>query len=83
VAQEARPARAKAGQSPGWIVFSPDGQMLAVLHGMTEVRLLDPATGYEFARLPTAGTPYCFSPDGSQLVTYAEETGPSTSGTCG
>jgi WD40 repeat protein/tetratricopeptide (TPR) repeat protein len=68
-------ARENAGQSPGWIVFSPDGQLLAVLHSMTEVRLVDPATGREFARLPSAGGPYCFSPDGSQLVTYAGREG--------
>jgi eukaryotic-like serine/threonine-protein kinase len=67
--------RQNAGQSPGWIVFAPDGKMLAVLHSMTEVRLVDPATGREFARLPTTGGPYCFSPDGSQLVTYAGRDG--------
>jgi WD40 repeat protein/tetratricopeptide (TPR) repeat protein len=67
--------RENAGQSPGWIVFSPDGQVLALLHGMTEVRLVDPATGRELARLPAAGTPCCFSPDGSQLVTYGGRDG--------
>jgi tetratricopeptide (TPR) repeat protein len=45
--------------------------MLALLHGVTEVRLVDPATGRLFARLPAAGCPYCFNPDGSQLVTHA------------
>jgi eukaryotic-like serine/threonine-protein kinase len=59
----------------GWIVFSPDSRMLAVLHSMREVRLVDPATGRQFARLPSAGRPYCFSPDGSQLVTYAGREG--------
>jgi tetratricopeptide (TPR) repeat protein len=49
--------------------------MLAVLHGMSEVRLVDPGTGREFARLPSAGGPFCFSPDGSQLVTYAGRDG--------
>jgi serine/threonine protein kinase/WD40 repeat protein/tetratricopeptide (TPR) repeat protein len=67
--------RENAGQAPGWIVFAPDGQVLALLHGMTEVRLVDPATGREFARLPAAGTPYCFSPDSSQLVTDAGRDG--------
>jgi serine/threonine protein kinase/WD40 repeat protein/tetratricopeptide (TPR) repeat protein len=67
--------REKAGQSPGWIMSSPDGQVLALLHGMTEVRLVDPETGREFARLPATGTPYCFSPDGSQLVTDAGRDG--------
>src|SRR5262249_50646015 len=64
-------ARENAGKSMGAIVFSPDGKMLAVLHGVSEVRLVDPATGREFARLPTAGRPYCFSTDGSRLVTCA------------
>jgi tetratricopeptide (TPR) repeat protein len=36
---------------------------------------MEPATGREFARLPSSGGPYCFSPDGSQLVTYAGEEG--------
>jgi serine/threonine protein kinase/WD40 repeat protein len=61
--------------SMGWMVFSPDGKMLALLHSMTEVRLVDPATGRQFARLPTAGGPYCFSADGSQLVTAAGRDG--------
>jgi serine/threonine protein kinase/WD40 repeat protein/tetratricopeptide (TPR) repeat protein len=68
-------SRENAGQTPGWIVFSPDGQVLAVRHSMTEVRLVDPATGREFARLPAAGSPICFSPDGSQLVTDARSDG--------
>jgi WD40 repeat protein len=67
--------REHCGQAIGLIVFSPDGKMLAVLHSTTEVRLVDPATGREFARLPTLGTPYCFSPDGSQLVTFAGRDG--------
>jgi WD40 repeat protein/tetratricopeptide (TPR) repeat protein len=67
--------RENAGQLPAWIVFSPDGQVLALLHGMTEVRLVDPATGRELARLPAAGAPYCFSPDGTQLVTGAGKDG--------
>jgi WD40 repeat protein/Tfp pilus assembly protein PilF len=67
--------RKNAGKTSGWIVFSPDGKMLAVRHSMTEVRLVNPATSTEFARLPTAGSPYCFSPDGSQLVTSAGRDG--------
>jgi eukaryotic-like serine/threonine-protein kinase len=67
--------RENAGKSRGQIVFSPDGTMLAVLRSMTEAALVDPATGREFARLPTAGGPYCFSPDGSQLVTHAGKDG--------
>jgi tetratricopeptide (TPR) repeat protein len=64
-------AREGAGKARGWVVFSPDSRMVAVLHSVSEVRLLDPGDGHEFARLPSNGTPYCFSPDGSQLVTYA------------
>jgi tetratricopeptide (TPR) repeat protein len=44
--------------------------MLAVLHALKEVWLVNPTTGRPFARLPGAGSPYGFSPDGSQLVTY-------------
>src|SRR5262249_32812446 len=58
-----------------WIAFSPDGKVVAVLHSMSEVRLIEPATGRELARLPSVGWPYCFSPDGSQLVTYAGDSG--------
>jgi WD40 repeat protein len=53
------------------VAFSPDGRMLAVLHTSTEVRLLDPATCREFARLPSLGSPLCFSRDGGTLVTDA------------
>jgi serine/threonine protein kinase/WD40 repeat protein/Flp pilus assembly protein TadD len=67
--------RDNAGKSRGWIVFSPDGKMVALLNGVTEVQLLDPDTGREFARLPAAATPFCFSPDGSQLVTDAGRDG--------
>jgi serine/threonine protein kinase/WD40 repeat protein/Tfp pilus assembly protein PilF len=67
--------RAKDAKTVGWIVFSPDGKMLAVLHSVTEMHLVDPATGRLFARLPTSGGPYGFSPDGSHLVTYAGRDG--------
>ena len=67
--------RENAGSSMGWIVFSPDGKIVALLHSTSAVRLVDPATGREIATLPTAGEPYCFSPDGSQLVTYAGRDG--------
>jgi WD40 repeat protein/tetratricopeptide (TPR) repeat protein len=66
--------RATAGRGKGLSVFSPDGKMVALLHGVSGVRLVDPETGREFGRLP-AGCPYCFSPDGSQLVTNAEQDG--------
>jgi WD40 repeat protein/Tfp pilus assembly protein PilF len=67
--------RENSARSRAWAVFSPDSSMVAVCHSTTEVRLLDPATGREFARLPSSGTPYCFSPDGDQLVTYAGQDG--------
>jgi WD40 repeat protein len=63
--------RENAGKARGWIVFAPDSKMVALLHSVSEVRLIDPGTGREYARLPAGGSPYCFSPDGSQLVTYA------------
>jgi serine/threonine protein kinase/WD40 repeat protein len=63
--------RENAAKTRGWIVFTPDSKMAALLHSVSEVRLVDPGTGREFARLPAGGTPYCFSPDGSRLVTYA------------
>src|SRR4029077_1973554 len=63
--------RENAKNSLGWITFSPDGNILAILHSVSAVRLVDPATGREIATLPAGGSPYCFSPDGSQLVTYS------------
>jgi serine/threonine protein kinase/WD40 repeat protein len=67
--------RENAGKTRGWIVFAPEGKMVALLHSVSEVRLVDPETGREFARLPAGGTPYCFSPDGSLLVTNAGRDG--------
>jgi serine/threonine protein kinase/WD40 repeat protein/Tfp pilus assembly protein PilF len=67
--------REKGAKNVGWIVFSPDGKMLAVLHGVSEVHLVEPTTGRPFARLPSSGSPYGFSPDGSHLVTYAGRDG--------
>jgi serine/threonine protein kinase/WD40 repeat protein/tetratricopeptide (TPR) repeat protein len=63
--------RENGKNSFGWPAFSPDGKMLAILHSVSAVRLVDPATGGELATLPAGGSPFCFSPDGSQLVTYA------------
>jgi WD40 repeat protein len=60
--------------SLGWITFSPDGKMMAILHGVSALRLVDPGTGREIATVP-AGMPYCFSSDGSQLVTFAGREG--------
>src|SRR5262249_4180231 len=66
-----RLSRENAGRSHAWGVFARDSTMMAVRHSVTEVRLLDPEPGREFARLPTGGGPCCFSPDCSQLVTHA------------
>jgi serine/threonine protein kinase/WD40 repeat protein/tetratricopeptide (TPR) repeat protein len=62
-------ARANGTKAVARVAFTRDGKLLAVLHDVSEVRLLDPETGREFARLPAAGCPQCFSADGSQLVT--------------
>src|SRR5262249_21648141 len=62
--------RKDGARSMGCNVFSPDGKMLALRYSVSEVRLVDPDTGREFARLPPAGCPYPFRPDGSQLMTY-------------
>jgi WD40 repeat protein/tetratricopeptide (TPR) repeat protein len=67
--------RAKAARNQAGAAFAPDSKLLAVLHGVSEVHLVDPATGREFARLPAAGCPHCFSPDGSQLVTHGVRSG--------
>jgi WD40 repeat protein/tetratricopeptide (TPR) repeat protein len=61
--------------SLAWITFSPDGKMMALLHSVSAVRLVDPGTGREIATMPAGGSPYCFSPDGSQLVTFAGSEG--------
>jgi eukaryotic-like serine/threonine-protein kinase len=64
--------RERAGSMPGVMVFTRRGDMLAVEHSRTLVRLLDPATGNELATLPAAGRPLAFSPDGSHLATVGE-----------
>jgi hypothetical protein len=54
------------------MVFTRRGEMLAVSHSRTLVRLLDPATGAELATLPSSGKPLSFSPDGTRLATVGE-----------
>ncbi|HEV3256199.1 MAG TPA: protein kinase, partial [Gemmataceae bacterium] len=44
--------RENAKNSLDWITFSPDGNILAILHSVSAVRLVDPATGREIATLP-------------------------------
>ena len=65
---------------PGSIVFSRDGKLLAISHSRSEVRLVDPSTGREFATLLT-GPDFlgqfttlrtCFSRDGSLFVTAGQ-----------
>jgi serine/threonine protein kinase/WD40 repeat protein/Flp pilus assembly protein TadD len=68
------------GPSPGvttWAVaFSPDGRVLAVETGEGVVRLVDPDTGREYARLEDPNQDrarqVAFSPDGTQLVVNGE-----------
>jgi serine/threonine protein kinase/WD40 repeat protein len=59
------------------VAFSPDGKLLAVETGEGVVRLLDPDTGREYARLEDpnqdrANWSMTFSPDGTQLVVNGE-----------
>lgn len=67
--------RTKASSLPSWIALSPDAKTLAVLEGVRDVLLVESTTGKVFARLPAGGSPYCFSPDGSQLITHAGHDG--------
>jgi len=52
--------------------FSPGGKMLAVESGMGAIRLVDPGTGLEFARLEDPNQDRAgrisFSPDGTKLI---------------
>jgi WD40 repeat protein/serine/threonine protein kinase len=67
-----RVLREVAENLPGGMAFTPDGTMLAIAHSRAAVKLIDPATGTEFATLPTSGGPYSFSHDGSYLATAGE-----------
>jgi WD40 repeat protein len=65
------------GATNGQVAFSPDGRLLAVETGQGVVRLLDPDTGREYARLEDpnqdrAAWSIAFSPDGTQLVVNGE-----------
>jgi tetratricopeptide (TPR) repeat protein len=57
--------------------FSPDAKILALEAGFGRVRLVDPDTGNEYARLeaPVQSRlyPQCFTPDSAQLITWAED----------
>jgi WD40 repeat protein len=66
-------SRDRAGDIAGLMVFSPDGRILAVLHGRnTGVKLVSTADGQELATLE-AGRPLSFSPDNCLLATAAED----------
>lgn len=61
------------GDTSGAMAFSPDGTVLALLHGTrVGVKLLAVPSGHELATLET-GPPLCFSPDGSQLATAGKD----------
>jgi tetratricopeptide (TPR) repeat protein len=55
-----------------YVAFSPDGQVMALGDIVGQVRLVEPATDREIARLtgPEPGwyDPACFTPDGTRLI---------------
>jgi serine/threonine protein kinase/WD40 repeat protein len=57
--------------------FSPDGRLLAVETGQNTVRLVNPDTGKEYARLEDPNQDraswLAFSPDGTQLIATGED----------
>jgi WD40 repeat protein len=66
-------AREGAGDMIGSMVFSPDGRMLALLHGRSaRIKLVAATDGRELATLET-GRALCFSPDDFRLATIADD----------
>jgi WD40 repeat protein len=67
-----RVSREGAGDVPGRLAFSPDGEVVAVAHSRSRVQLIESATGAELANLeppyPGEVSGLCFSPDGSVLA---------------
>jgi serine/threonine protein kinase/WD40 repeat protein len=57
--------------------FSPDAKLLAVETGLGEVRLVDPSSGQEYARLEDPNQDRAsyitFSPDGTKLITTNDD----------
>jgi hypothetical protein len=73
---EEGPPIAPPGEGGG-AAFAPDGRVLALTGAFGQVRLVNPDTGAELARLAvpeqTRLSPQCFSPDGAQLVAIGGE----------
>lgn len=71
------PALGRAATGAG-SAFTADGRLLALSDSLAVVRLVEPATGRELARLTapeqTRLVPKCFTPDGSMLVAVGAET---------
>ena len=63
---------------PRCCAFTPDSKLMALDAEPGVVRLVDPATGREVARLTapeqTRLCPHCFTPDGGQLIAVGGET---------
>jgi serine/threonine protein kinase/WD40 repeat protein len=61
----------------GGFAFSADGRVLALEGDFGAVRLVNPNTGKEYARLESPVQsrlyPQCFTPDGARLITWASE----------
>jgi WD40 repeat protein len=59
------------------LAFSPDSRLLALAHPQGSVRLVEPATGREVARLEDPHQDrsvwLCFSADGAQLVSWTDD----------
>jgi WD40 repeat protein len=74
---EEGPRIAQPDDTGGGFVFAPDGRVLALAGGFSELRLVDVDSGTELARLTvpeqTRVGPACFSPDGAQLVAVGSE----------
>jgi WD40 repeat protein len=59
--------------SLAYLVFSPDGRMLATRHPGDETIIWEVATGKERLRLPTHGLAVAFGPDGRTLIAVSRD----------